>query len=183
MSDRTPPYLTLVDPTKHEHDHDAEFIPLPYYPWDERPPGVPLDSEEVATAIHLSDGSLPGCARLLKVPVVRVLRSLRASPRLQRIREEALQVALSKAEGHVIESIDAITPTGDPHIARREWAATKLLQSRLAMGTTLSPGPAASVQSNASLTVNPSSRTLTFRWRTAADAAPAEELDGPINND
>ena len=64
-----PPYLTLVDPT-HFKDHDEEFLPLPFYPWDERPGHLALDHDEIATALHMAEGDLVGSAALLKVPVV-----------------------------------------------------------------------------------------------------------------
>lgn len=171
-----PPYLTLVDPTANDPQAD-EFLPLPFYPWDERPQHLALDHDECATALHLAGGSLTAAAALLKTPLHRLSRMHRASPRLQKVREESLSLSLAKAEGHVIESLDALKDDGTPNIARREWAATKLLQSRLAIGSPLSPAPAASIQSNASLTLNQQSRSVTFRWRTEADAPAAEQID------
>ena len=32
---------------------DREFLPLPYFPYDERPVTVPLDVEECATALYI----------------------------------------------------------------------------------------------------------------------------------
>lgn len=170
MTETKPPYLTLVDPQAN-HDHDEEFLPLPYYPWDERPPTAPLDHDECATAIHLALGNVPHAAAMLRVPLVRLARSIRASPRLQRIQSEHLELNLHKANGEVIAALDS------PDNKRREWAATKLLQSRMAVGSPLSPAPAASIQSDASITMNQQNKTLTFRWRTAQDALTAQETD------
>ena len=189
MADRTPPpYLQLVDP--HAHDPQAdEFLPLPFYPWDERPPGLPLDHDECATAIHLAGGSLEAAAKLLKTPLHRLSRSLRASPRLQKVRDESLSLGLEKAVGKVFEALDAGETIFDadgkpefvPNHRRQEWAVNKILASRLAMGHPLSPAPAANIQSNASLTLNTEKRSVTFRWRTAADALTAQEADDGSN--
>ena len=180
-----PPYLTLVDPRAHDPQAD-EFLPLPFYPWDERPAHLPLDHDECATAIHLAGGSLKAAADLLKVPLFRLSRSLRASPRLQKVREESLSIGVAKAESKVFEALDAGETVYDsdgnaefvPNHRRQEWAVNKILASRAAMGTPLSPAPAASIQSNSSLTLNSEKRSVTFRWRTDTDAAlPAAEND------
>ena len=60
------PYLTLVDPHR-DTSHDDEFVLLPFYPFDQRPETLELDSDEAATAIHLG-GDLQAAADLLKVP-------------------------------------------------------------------------------------------------------------------
>ena len=169
MSDDKP-YLTLVD--NATQPNDDEFAPLPFYPWDERPPTLPLDHDECATALHLSHGDIANAAELLKVPIIRLTRLLKSSPRLQTIQSEALGVALAKAASLPIRTLF------DPSADRRaqEWASTKLLQSRLAMGHPLSPAPPSPAQS-ASLSVNTQSRSLTFRWRTDADTPPSDDDD------
>ena len=54
-------HLKLVDGSQPS-DIDAEFIPLPYYPWDRRPSHLPIDVEEAATAFYLSEGMIaPRC--------------------------------------------------------------------------------------------------------------------------
>jgi hypothetical protein len=161
------PYLTLVDPSSHP-EHDEEFAPLPYYPWDERPPTLPIDADEAATAIHLAH-NLPDAAQLLKVPEIRLKRLVRASPRLQRILEESFGLALDRAVAVPIRTL--YNPNADQRAL--EWASTKLLQSRLAMGHPLSPAPPSSVQSNAQVQVTPT--RITFRWRTDADDAPDDD--------
>jgi hypothetical protein len=160
-------HLTLVDPSD-DHTHDEEFTPLPLYPWDERPPTLTIDHDEAATAIHLAHGSLPAAAKLLKVPQVRLSRLVRSSPRLKAIVDESFGLALERAAAVPIDTL--FDPNADAR--RLEWASTRLLQSRLAMGHPLSPAPPTSLTSNASLTVSPN-RTITFRWRTDADDAQA----------
>jgi len=158
-------HLTLVDPSHAPQGDEAEFTPLPYYPWSERPITVPLDQDECATALHLAHGSLPAAANLLKVPLVRLARMLRSSPRLQRVLDEAYQLTLAKAVSIPIETL--FDPNADAR--RLEWASTKVLASRLAMGAPLSPAPASSAQSSASLTVSNGNKTFRFRWRTPED--------------
>lgn len=165
------PYLTLVDPTTTDPAHDEEFAPLPYYPWDERPPTLPLSTEEAATAIHLAHGDIPLAASLLKTPHYRLARLIRASPRLTRIRDESFSLALDHAASIPIRTL--FNPDADQRA--KEWASTKLLQSRIAAGHPLSPAPPATTQSNAQLTVNQATKTISFRWRTDADDEPRDE--------
>jgi hypothetical protein len=173
-------HLTLVDPSAPQEQLD-EFAPLPFYPWQERPSHLALDHDECATALHLASGDLPVAAQLLKVPLFRLTRSLRASPRLQRIREEALGLVVAKAEHKVIEALEAQNPAGDPDHRRQEWAATKILNSKAAQSSAFAPAPAGSALAS-SLTVSPAQRTITFRWRTDADHALTED-DGGSDSD
>jgi hypothetical protein len=171
-----PPYLTLVDGDDRRSDplsppdpQESEFVPLPYYPWDERPSTVPLDHDECATAIHLAHGDAHVAAQLLKVPYIRLNRQLRASPRLARILTESLDQALAAAASLPIQTLF------DPNADRRsrEWASTKLLQSRLAIGHPLSPAPPTAAAS-ASLTVNAQTKTITYRWKSDDDDEPPD---------
>ena len=162
------PYLTLVDPGSHP-ELEAEFVPLPFYPWTERPSTLPLDQDECATAIHLGH-NLPKAAFLLKVPEFRLRRLVNQSPRLQRVLEESFGLALDRAVAVPIDTL--FDPASDQRA--KEWACTKLLQSRLAIGHPLSPAPSSSTQGNASVQVTPSK--ITFRWRTDADDIPTEDV-------
>lgn len=170
MTDR-PPHLTLVDPSTIQNE-DLEFTPLPYYPWDERPITLPVETDEAATAIHLTHGDLAAAAHLLKIPTLRLQRLVKQSPRLQRVQEESYGVALAQAASIPIRTL--FDPNSDQRA--KEWASTKLLQSRLAIGHPLSPAPAATTQSSASLTLNQPQKTITFRWRTDADDLPSDDL-------
>jgi hypothetical protein len=110
-------------------------------------------------------------ASLLKIPIVRLQRLIKQSPRLARVQEESYGVALAQAASIPIRTLF------DPRADQRalEWASTKVLQSKLAQGHPLSPAPPSTTQS-ASLTISPQ-RTLTFRWRTESDPDPNDPLD------
>ncbi len=69
--------------------HDAsEFLPLAFFPWDSRPETVPLDPEEVATALYLAEGDPSAAACLLKVTPAQLSRIVRKSPRLLRLQAD-----------------------------------------------------------------------------------------------
>ena len=46
---------------------DEEFLPLPHFPYDERPCTTPLDIEEAATALYLNGGDTDAAAERLNV--------------------------------------------------------------------------------------------------------------------
>jgi hypothetical protein len=64
-----------------------EFLPLPYFPWNSRPETLPLDSDEVATALFLGNGHLAKAAERLKVSEKRLKQRIRGVPRLRRLIE------------------------------------------------------------------------------------------------
>jgi hypothetical protein len=156
------PHLTLVDPSKSK-EHDEEFIPLPFYPWDSRPPSLPLDPDECATAIHIAQGDLPAAANLLKVPLHKLNRQIRNHPRLARVLQETNELTVARAAS------EYITALSSPSERRREWASTKIMASRAAQSHPFSPAPAQPGAASLSLSDTPAGRTLTFRWRTDAD--------------
>lgn len=158
------PYLTLVDPATPAYE--AEFAPLPYYPWDERPPSLPLDVDETATAIHLAQ-NLPAAAQLLKVPLIRLTRLIRAHPRLQRVLEETTELVVHHAAA---EYVQALASSSD---RRREWGAAQIMRSRAAQSHPLAPAPA-----NASTSVSISeSREITFTWRRPVEPDTLDHAD------
>jgi hypothetical protein len=165
------PHLTLVDSSFLTDDD--EFLPLPFYPWDERPPTLPIDADEAATSLKLAQGVLKQAAALLKVSEVRFRRVLKQSPRLQRIMDEQYGLAVDRAAGKYIEALDA------PDARRQEWGASKILSSRAAIGHPFSPAPS-TPSSTASLTLTDpvAARSITFRWRTDQDPDP-NTLDDP----
>jgi hypothetical protein len=65
-----------------------EFVPLPYFPWQSRPDSLPLDTDEIATALYLANGDLQTAAALLKVTVVKLKKPIRKTPRLQQLIEK-----------------------------------------------------------------------------------------------
>ena len=62
-----------------------EFVTLPWYNWDARPDTVPLDDNECATAIYLDNGDINKAAMRLRITVARLNKSIRKSPKLQRL--------------------------------------------------------------------------------------------------
>jgi hypothetical protein len=66
----------------------SEFVPLPLFPWTERPATLELDVDEIATALYLANGDLKGAADLLKVVVGRLRKPIRKSRWLQSIIEQ-----------------------------------------------------------------------------------------------
>ena len=160
------PQLRLVD-QNYSTEHDQEFIPLPFYSWEERPESVPLDVDEVATAVHLAMGDVPRAAELLKVAVYKVDRLLRHHPRLQRILLEHQAIALHRASAEYIRALD------DPSDRRREWAAKSILATWLAQGHPFSPAPANSV----STSVNISAREVVYSWRSSDQSAILDHAD------
>jgi hypothetical protein len=172
-----PPHLTLVTPTHTQSEHDQEFIPLPFYPFTERPSTLPLDPDECATAIHLAEGDLPKASALLKVPQFKLEREVRRHPNLQRILNEELQIAVSRSRSELLDALSS------PNDRRREWAATKILASRIAQNDPFAPAPAqpSAAQASLSLTSTAAGRTLVFRWRTDADDNPPV-IDGATND-
>jgi hypothetical protein len=157
------PHLTLVD-QDFISEHDREFAPLPYFPWDQRPSTVPLDQDECATALHLSQGHLAKAAFLLRVPLFRLNRMLKHSPRLQRVFSESAELIVARAFGKYIDALDA------EDARRQEWGATKIMQSRAAMGHIFSPAPANSV----STSVTMSAKEIVYSWR---DGGSPDTLD------
>ena len=150
-----------------DHSHDQEFLPLPHYPWDQRPDSLPIDPDEAATAIHLAQGSLIRAASFLKVPPHRLARTLRAHPSLARIQNEANELTVAQAHD---ELLNALSSDND---RRREWASTKILASRAAASHPFAPAPAGA-SASLTLTSPTGDRRLTFRWRTDADDLAAD---------
>jgi hypothetical protein len=62
-----------------------EFLPLPYFPWLSRPDNLPLDEDEVATALYLAHGRLGAAADRLKVDQRRLRKAIRRVARLRRL--------------------------------------------------------------------------------------------------
>lgn len=158
----TKPYLTLVG---SKDTQDREFIPLPFYPWEERPDTVPLELEECETAIHLAQGHLPKAAELLKTALYKLNRMIVRHPRLQHIYTEAAQNLAHRAAGEIIDALDS------PNDRRREWAATKILSIKAVADHPFAPAPPQPTTQSIALTQD--NRTITFRFRTDEDPDPS----------
>ena len=164
------PHLTLVDPNRST-EHDQEFIPLPFYGWAERPATLPLDPDECATAIHIARGDIPAAAALLKIPQFKLEREVRRHPNLARILNEELQIAVSRSRSELLTALES------PNDRRREWAATKILASRIAQSDPFSPAPPqpGAVQA-ASVTLT--DREIIFSWQ--SPSGPGQENSSSV---
>ena len=133
-------HLKLVDPSTNPPD-DAEFIPLPFYPWASRPSHLPLDVEEVATALYLAGGLIGRAAERLKVEPLKVVRAIARSPRLVRLHNELASLLNDKVHEEYVRAFE------DADSRRREWAAAKVAQTKqfqnhpLAPNSNLAPSP------------------------------------------
>lgn len=148
-----------------------EFRALPSYNWEDRPQSLPLDLEEVRTALALGHGDIGRAAEFLRVTVVRLNRFIRGSLEVQGLIRELTDAVIARAAGEPVRAL--FDPNADDR--RREWASTKILQSRVAQGHPFSPAPPQSAQSSASVTLTDGTKRITFRWRTDADEALASD--------
>lgn len=138
---------------------DSCYLPLPFYAWDARPLGLPLDEDECRTALHLEHGSLTRSARLLKVTEVRLMRAIRRSAGLTALYNDLLDVIPYKSADVVIDTLY------DPASDRRqlEWAAAKGLSSRAAARQAHPLSPAGEAPA---VTVNTGDvREIIFTWK------------------
>ena len=142
MDNMTDPrdYLKLVDSPANSLGDDAEFLPLPYYPWERRPSYLPLDVEEVATALYLTAGLIGQAAERLKTEPLKVVRAISRSARLTRLHQELAALLNDKVHE---EYVKAFSSEDD---RRREWASSKVSQTKgfqvhpLAPNTNVSQG-------------------------------------------
>ena len=117
------PHLTLVDSSTRS-DLDAEFIPLPYFPWDKRPSHLPLDVEEVATALYLTGGLIGQAAERLKTEPLKVVRVISRSARLTRLHGELAALLNDKVHEEYVRAFQSEDDR------RREWASSKVSQTK-----------------------------------------------------
>jgi hypothetical protein len=135
---------------------DEEFLPLPYFPWDERPATSLLDVEECATALYLEGGHLARAASRLKIDELRLKRFIKRHPRLVRLQDELYGVYVDRAAGRVIDALSADD-------TRVQWAAAlKILSTKAAASHPFSPNG----DGSPSLTINNDNREIVFKWRT-----------------
>jgi hypothetical protein len=117
---------------------DEEFLPLPYYPYDVRPPGIPVDIEEAATALYLHGGLVGEAASRLKIPELKLQRIIDRSPRLTRLHKELVALLNDKVLKQVKLAFD------EPEARRREWASAQVIRSEAFRSHPLAPSKDAS---------------------------------------
>ena len=106
-------------------DFPDDLVPIPSQPWDERPTELPLDAEEVRTALWVSHGSVADAAKILKVNSARLRAFVKNSEYLRREQEEASEVMADIAEKNVY---DALTDSEDP--GRRDTMSKWFLERK-----------------------------------------------------
>ena len=78
----------------------GSYLPLPWFPWESRPKNLPIDPEEVATALFLKNGDINAAATRLRVTASQLDRTIRKSVRLTRLRER-LNAPESERNQHI----------------------------------------------------------------------------------
>lgn len=82
-----------------------DLIPLPTMPWAERPEALPLEVEEVRTAIWKARGNVTVAAELMKVPSRRLRTFINASAYLSMEQKESLEQLKDIAEDVVYDAL------------------------------------------------------------------------------
>lgn len=95
-----------------------DLVPLPHFPWDKRPDSIPLDREEVRTAIWMADGNVTAAAKLVKINPSRLRHFIRSSEYLSREMEEAAERLIDKAEDVVRDALSDSDPSRADPMAR-----------------------------------------------------------------
>ena len=151
MTDPDKAHLRLVDGLQPS-DIEAEFQPLPYYPWDRRPSHLPLDIEECATALYLAEGVIGRAADRLKVEPLKLTRQIARSPRLVRLHAELTALLNDKVHEEYIKAF------GSEDDRRREWAASKVSNTKGFQSHPLAPNgqvsPAVTIGGPTSITIH-----------------------------
>ncbi len=162
-----PPYLNLVEPNASS-EIDQEFVPLPYFPWSSRPAHLAIDIEEAATALYLAGGLIGQAAERLKIEPLKLTRIINRSPRLTRLHAEL--AALLNDRVHE-EYVKAFASEDD---RRREWASSKVGQSKQFQAHPLAPN----AQSGQQLSMTAENANITFVWRTEPLPVEGKVIEG-----
>lgn len=132
---------------------EQEFLPLPHYSWDRRPARLPVDIEEAATALYLAGGLIERAAERLKIEPLKLARIISRSPRLTRLHAELATLLNDKVHE---EYIRAFASEDD---RRREWASSKVSQSKQFQNHPLAPNSQVSPQ-----LAMTGPQTITIHW-------------------
>lgn len=82
-----------------------DLVPIGTAPWDERPTELPLDVEEVRTALWMNRGNIHKAAELLKISSQRLRRFVNNNEYLKSEQEEAREVLKDLAEENVYDAL------------------------------------------------------------------------------
>jgi hypothetical protein len=135
---------------------EEEFLPLPYFPWAARPSHATLEVEECATALYLEAGVVSRAAGRLRVEPLRLQRAINRSGRLRKLHAELVALLNDKVHEEVIKAF------GDDDSRRREWASSRVINSKQFQDHPLAPNNANAPQ----LSITHENNNITFVWRT-----------------
>jgi hypothetical protein len=151
---------------------EAEFLPLPYYAWEKRPATSRIDDEEAATALYLAGGEIEIAAATLKVEPLRLIRVVRRSPRLTRLHAELASLLNDKVHHEYRRAFN------DEDDRRREWAASKVSQTRQFQDHPLAPN----TQAPATLAIAGGPARIVISWDDGPEPNPVL-IDQAIRDD
>lgn len=140
--------------------YPQDLVPLPTQPWDERPEDIPLDIEEVRTALWRHRGNISDAARVLKVKSGRLRNFVKKSPYLSREQEEAREMLADLAESVAYEALTDEDP------ARKDSMARFVLNSRIGRERGYGTGAGASVNIK-----GPSGSRLVISWEDGSEVS------------
>lgn len=149
-------------------DFPQDLQPIPTQPWDERPDSLPLNVEEVRTALWLESGSIPKAAIRLKVLASRLRRFINSSPRLLAEQNEAREQLADKAEENVKDAL-----WDDKDAARRD-SMSKYVLSSLGRGRGYGQGPGKQIN------INSEGGNILIQWADGTAIQTPENDDGVI---
>jgi hypothetical protein len=135
---------------------EEEFLPLPYFPWAARPSHAVLEVEECATALYLEAGVVSRAAGRLRVEPLRLQRAINRSGRLRKLHAELVALLNDKVHEEVVKAF------GDEDSRRREWASSRVMNSKQFQDHPLAPSNHGSPQ----LSISAENNNITFVWRT-----------------
>jgi hypothetical protein len=143
----------------------TDLQPIPTQPWDERPDSLPLQVEEVRTALWLESGSIPKAAIRLKVASHRLRRFVSNSPRLIAEQNEAREQLVDKAEENIKEAL------WDPIDSGRRDSMSKYVASSLGRLRGYGTGPGKQIN------INSEGGNILIQWADGSPLTPPESTD------
>jgi hypothetical protein len=136
-------------------------------PWDKRPSHVPLDADECATALYLTEGELIPAAAKLKCEPLKLVRAIARSPRLQRLQAELASLLNDKVWREYRNAFDSEDDR------RREWAASKVSNTRQFQSHPLAPANAMAALPGPSA----SATRIIISWDDGSDGSEAPLIE------
>lgn len=133
--------------------------PLPTQPWDNRPLELPLDREEVRTAVWRASGNITRAAQLLKVSPSRLRTFVRKSEYLQQEVEEAKEQLVDTAEDVIRDALE------DPE---RQDAAARFVLSTIGRSRGWGTGGGA-------VQINNKGGNIVFQWADGTSMSTSQE--------